>query len=243
VQAIHRARSRACAGFTLLEVAILLVIVGLIIMGTVRAQQLIRNAQVRDFIAQQDAVEQAVLAFQDRFHALPGDYLEASSNISCGSSACLDGNGNGRVEPGTGGAIHEDILAWQHLSAAGFLRGNYQMLNPGVAVPAPDNTPSNVFGGYLQLAFDDNWGYSANTVARHNLKTGNYVPAAVLAEVDRKIDDGLPGTGRFQFSAYAGAGDAPVGGTTGGCTDADSPAATWLEASGSDNCGAATLLR
>ena len=41
--------------------------------------------------------------------------------------SCLNGNGNGLVEPGTGGAIHEEILAWQHLSAAGFLRGNYQM--------------------------------------------------------------------------------------------------------------------
>jgi hypothetical protein len=244
VQAVHPARSWACAGFTLVEVAILLVIVGLLVMGAVRAQQLILNARVREFIAQQDAVERAVLAFEDRFHALPGDYSEASRNISCGPSGCLDGNGNGRVEPGTGAAMHEDILAWQHLSAAGFLRGHYEMLNPGVASPTPDNTPTNVFGGYLHIAFDNNWGYSANSVERHNVKTGNYVPAAVLAEVDRKIDDGSAGAGRFQFSTYAGAGDPPpVGGTANGCTDADSPGAGWLERNGSDNCGATTLLR
>ena len=213
-------------------------------MSTVRAQQLIRNARVRDFIAQQDAVEHAVLAFEDRFRALPGDYSQASATISCGASACLNGNGNGRVEPGTGGAIHEEILAWHQLSAAGFLRGNYEMLNPGVASPTLENTPSNVFGGYLQIVFDDNWGYSANMVERHNIKTGNYVSAAVLAEVDRKIDDGLPGAGRFQFSTYAGAGDPPpVGGTVNGCTDADSPEAAWIERDGSDNCGATTLLR
>jgi len=148
------------------------------------------------------------------------------------------------VEAGTGGAIHEDILAWQHLAAAGFLRGDYRMLHPSVAVPAPDNTPRNGFGGYLQIATDSAWGFSTNTVVRPNIKTGNYVPAAVLAEVDRKVDDGLPGAGRLQFSTYAGAGTPPaVGGAADGCTDADSPQAAWLERPGSDNCGAATLLR
>jgi hypothetical protein len=227
----------------LVEVAIVLVIVGLLIEVVMQGQELIQNARVRDIIAQQAAAEQAVLAFQDRFRFLPGDYPAASTDIACSPGVCLNGNGNGRVEPGTGGAIHEEILAWQHLSAAEFLRGNYQMLTSAVAAPAPDNTPSSVFGGYLEIAFDSTWGYSTNTAARHNIKTGNYVPAAVLAEVDRKIDDGLPGAGHFQFSTYAGAGAAPaVGGTADGCTDADSPAAAWLERAGSDNCGAATLL-
>jgi hypothetical protein len=195
-------------------------------------------------MAQQDGAKQTVLAFQDRFRALPGDYAEASVNINCGSGACLNGTGNGRVDPGTGGALHEEILAWQHLSAAGFLNGNYEMLNVGVTAPTADNTPRNVFGGYLQFVFDSTWGNSTNTAARHNLKSGNYVPAAVLAEVDRKTDDGLPGTGRFQFSTYAGTGDPPpIGGTSDGCTDADSAPAAWLERSGFDNCGAATLLR
>ena len=244
MQALYPARLRACVGFTLVEVAILLVMVGLLIMGVMRAQQLILNARVRDFIAQQDEVERAVLAFEDRFRALPGDYASASADIDCKPVACLNGNGNGRVEPATGGAIHEDILAWQHLSAAGFLRADYKMLDSGVASPTPDNTPSSRFGGYFQIAFDSNWGHTGNTIERHNIKTGNYVPAAVLAEVDRKIDDGLPGAGRFQFSTYAGAGDPPpVGGTANGCTDADSPLAAWLERDGSDNCGAATLLR
>ena len=222
----------------------MLVIVGLLVMGTVRAQQLIGNARVRDFIAQQDAVERAILAFEERFRALPGDYAKASTTIDCGTVPCLNGNGNGRVEPGTDGAIHEDILAWRHMSAAGFLREHFQMLDPSTSIPSGDNTPSTVFGGYLHIAFDHNWGYSGNRSQRHNLKTGNYVPAAVLAEVDRKIDDGLPGAGRFQFSSYAGAGTSPpIGGAETGCTDADSPTAAWLERGGFDNCGAATLLR
>jgi type II secretory pathway pseudopilin PulG len=227
-------------GFTLLEFAVIVVIVGLMIVGVLKGQYLIHNARVHDIIAQQSAAEQAYLTFQDRYRALPGDYAEASVNIGC--APCLNGNGNGRVEAATGGAIHEDILAWHHLTAAGFLRGDYRMPDPAVSVPAPDNTPRNVFGGYLQIVFDSDWGYSANTTARHNIKTGNYVPAEVLAEVDRKIDDGAPGAGRFQFSTYAGTGAAPVGGTAIGCTNADSIAAVWNARSGSDNCGAATLL-
>jgi Tfp pilus assembly protein PilV len=225
-------------GFSLVEVAIILVLIGLLLMGAVRAQQLILNARVRDLMAHQNAVEQSVLAFEDRFQAPPGDYAEASTYVVCGPNPCLNGNGNGRIEPGTGGAIREDILAWHHLSAAGFLEGPYQMPSSSITQAAPGNTPANTFGGYLQIAFDSDWGTSTNGVERHNIKTGNHVPAQVLAEVDRKIDDGRPISGRFQFSAYAGAGSAPSG-----CISADSPGAAWLEADGPDNCGAATLLR
>ncbi len=239
-RSLHRLAPR---GLTLVETAIILVMVGLLIEFVVKGRELVQNARVRDIISQQGAAESAFLAFQDRFLALPGDYSAANANISCGTSPCLNGNGNGRIEPGTGGAIHEEILAWQHLAAAGFINGRFEMASPTVTAPAPDNTPSSVFGGYLEIVTDNRWGYSGNTASRHNIKTGNYVSAAVLAEVDRKIDDGRPGTGRLRFSTYAGAGPAPaIGGTPNGCTDADSVSASWLEANGSDNCGAATLI-
>ena len=234
-----RAGAQISRGFTLLETALAIVIFGLTTQGVLVGQQLIYNARVRNLIAQQNAVEAAFSAFQDRFRALPGDYAAASSNLDCGASACLNGNGNGRIEPGTAGSLHEDILAWHQLVASGLLSGEYRMLNPGVAIPASDNTPTNVFGGYLQIVSDSAWGYTSNTAVRHNVKTGNLIPVAILAEVDRKIDDGLPGSGRLQFSTYAGLAAAP---TSGGCTNIDSPAAVWSISVGADNCGAATLL-
>src|SRR5690349_14295067 len=236
----NRAHSRQADGFTLLDTAITLVIAGLLIQVVLTGQQLIQGARVRNVIAQQTAVEAAVVAFQDRFHALPGDYAKASSTMVCDPAPCIDGNGNGHVEPGTPGAIHEEILVWQHLSAAGFLQTSYRMSGAGEATATAQNTPRNVYGGYLQMAFDSNWGFSGNTVLRHNIKTGNYIPVSVLSEVDRKTDDGKPGTGRLQFSRYAGFGAIPpAGGTAGACTDADTTAASWDVRADNDNCGAA----
>jgi hypothetical protein len=73
---------------------------------------------------------------------------------------------------------------------------------------------------------------------RHNIKTGNLIPVAILAEVDQKIDDGLAGSGRLQFSSYAGLADASAAGR---CMQSDAPAAAW-NITGPENCGAATLL-
>ena len=107
----------------------------------------------------------------------------------------------------------------------------------------PENAPRNATGGFLQIAFDNKWGYSANPARRHNIKTGNNVAVEILAEVDRKIDDGLPASGRFQFSTYAADADAPAWGAGGThCLTADGPTATWNVGGGQVNCGAATLL-
>ncbi|HEU5284497.1 MAG TPA: hypothetical protein VFU53_11830 [Burkholderiales bacterium] len=207
-------------------------------------QNLIHDARVRSIIAQQGAVESAVLAFQDRYRALPGDYAGASIQIACAPSPCLNGDGNGWIDPVNANALREDILAWTHLAAAGLLENRFSMPSAGVLTPSDENTPSNALGAYMHLASDDTWGASLNNVRRINIKTGNMVPVEILAHVDSKIDDGRPGSGRFQFSTYAAIGAAPAaGGSTDACTDADTPDAVWQVQSGQSNCGAATLLR
>src|SRR5882672_9802397 len=100
-------------GFTLVEIAIVLVIIGLLLGGILKGQELITNARVRNVADQQNAVKAAFYAFQDRFRALPGDYAQADTNIP-NIVATRVGNGNSRIEAG------ESVLAWYHLTNAGF---------------------------------------------------------------------------------------------------------------------------
>jgi prepilin-type N-terminal cleavage/methylation domain-containing protein len=229
--------NRAQEGFTLIEVAIVLVIIGLLLGGVAKSQELISSSRVRSIISQQDGVKAAFLGFQDRYHALPGDYDAADTNILCGVSPCLKGNGNGLIEAAaTGSVAHEEILAWNHLAAAGFLNGNYVMANASVAVPDQTNTPKNTYTVYIQLVYDATWGASGNTVRRHNIKTGNLLPVELLAEIDRKVDDGKPYTGAFQFSTYV-----PPSATAPNPADCIS-GLDWNVLGAHTNCGAASVL-
>src|SRR6476659_9573614 len=83
------------SGFTLIEIAIVLVIIGLLLGGVLKGQELITGARVRNLIQQQDGVKAAYFGFLDRFRALPGDYANATTTITgvVASSGC--GNGNG----------------------------------------------------------------------------------------------------------------------------------------------------
>jgi len=114
-------------GFTLIEIAIVLVIIGLLLGGVLKGQELITSARVRNLISQQDGVKAAYFGFLDRFRALPGDYSQAAGNINCGTGTpCTNGNNNGRIESVVlGGAVDEQIAVWEHLSKAGFINGSY----------------------------------------------------------------------------------------------------------------------
>ena len=81
---------RRQAGFTLLEIAIALVTIGLLFGATLAGQELVTGARVRNLIAQQDAVQAAYLAFQDRYRGYPGDYAQAMRTIP---DVAADGNG------------------------------------------------------------------------------------------------------------------------------------------------------
>ena len=101
------ATQRNQQGFTLIEIAIVLVIIGLLLGGILKGQELITSARVRSLISQQDGIKAAFYGFQDRYRALPGDYASASTNILMTTTgANADGNGNGRVDVPGGAAGH-----------------------------------------------------------------------------------------------------------------------------------------
>ena len=227
------------SGFTLIEIAIVLVIIGLLLGGVLKGQELITSARVRNIITQQDGIKAAYFGFQDRYRALPGDYPGALATANIPQvAATIGGDGDGVIELTT-----ESTAAWTHLSQAGFLNASYNMASATEAV-ASTNTPTNPYNAYLQIIFDNVYGAGGVTAPpqRPNLKTGNAIPVALIGEVDRKLDDGNAYTGTFQFSAYLGnGGPAPVVAT---CTVAAAGVARgqWDVSQNSSNCGGASLF-
>ena len=125
-------------GFTLIELAIVLVIIGLLLGGVLKGQELINSARVKTLITELKNTQVYIYGYQDRFRALPGDDQQA--NGSCGwdgsdywrpcsewrDSRCL----------GFGYATDESYLFWQHVRLAGLASGstvagaaNYEPLN------------------------------------------------------------------------------------------------------------------
>lgn len=235
----ERRRVRSQRAFTLLEVAFVLVVVGLIVGGVVMGQELIMGARARSLINQQHELRAAFFNFQDRYQFPPGDYSDAIANVG----ATRNGDGDGRVE-GTREGGTENVLAWEHLSRAGLIGGRYTY---SVTPPYDDAILRSPFGPFLDLAFD-NWHGDPTTTTRkiHNIKTGNGIPAAILGEVDVKIDDGKALSGSFQFSDFTIGGE-PVLSLGSGPACVSDDAAThgsWNVAVSPSamNCGAATLL-
>src|SRR5262245_17672776 len=206
-------------GFTLIEMDIVLVIIGLLLGGELKGQELITGARVRNLISQQDGIKAAFFGFQDRYRALPGDHAAASTNIA---GVTITGDGNGRIEAPNAAGTHEESLVWNHLTAARCLHGSHPMAHSSVRAPAPSHNPVNPYSVYLTLAYDANYG-TGTPPAKHNLKPGSQVPVEIMAEVDRKVDDGQPYAGGFQFSTHAPTGfTAPVGVGANGCITASS---------------------
>lgn len=220
------------SGFTLIEIAIVLVIIGLLLGGILKGQELINSARVRNVISQQDGIKAAYFGFQDRYRAIPGDYTgpQALANIPGIANATVGGNGNGAIADVGGNT--ETVLAWTHLARSGFITGPY---NATTATPArtTDNMPTNPYNALIEIAFDN--AYQGAGAPRVNIKTGNQLLVEILAEIDRKVDDSQATAGNFRFSAYNGGAAAP---TLADCVTVNN----WNVAGGSANCGAAGLF-
>ena len=83
-------------GFTLIEMSIVLVIIGLIIGGILKGQEIIESARQKNLISQFDALRASANTFIDRFGSQPGDYLLATTRVS-GAAGVVNGGGNGTV--------------------------------------------------------------------------------------------------------------------------------------------------
>lgn len=222
-------------GFSLVEVALVMIIFVLLASAVLAANELLMSARARGLAADIESYRTAYLGFVDRYRALPGDFALATERVR---GASVNGDGNGRIEDRRGGGgANEPVAAWEHLAHAGFLQGGFRYRPEGESV---DSAPIGAFGAFPHFEYGNR--YAGNAVARHNISTGNLVPPGVLGEVDRKLDDGSATTGSMRYSSVDTVGLAP---SAVNCFDTlGTVSGAWrpTSASSETNCGATWLL-
>lgn len=182
----HKTRQ---SGFTLVEIAIVLVIIGLLLGGVLKGQALIDNAKYKNFVKQIESVRAATLTFQDQFKGLPGDLL----NVSALDSAATPGNGDGLIAGGACNAVEESCVVWSHLRYAGLIAGDPTLVDGTANI-------NHTYGGLISGIAYGNW---ANGVNEHKILVYT-LPGDVAQRYDNEFDDGNATTG--DVARYGGSG-------------------------------------
>ncbi len=200
-------------GFTLVELAIVMIIIGLLIGGILKGQELIANAQVTSTVAQIKGIEAAASTFRDMYNAMPGDITNPGVRLpGCGAEPCSTaGNGDGRVTaaPGAVMANNEGLRFWTHLNAVDLLTGIDGTATIAWGAGFPAASIAGGFGIGFAADADGMTGETANAVVRGGHYIAMYAaPATAIgaignaslsatqaARIDRKMDDGMPKTG------------------------------------------------
>lgn len=202
-------------GFTLVELAIVMTIIGLLIGGVIKGQELVRNARVNKTVEMIHAVEAATLTFRDVYANLPGDHPYATSRIQGCTAAnfCQSGDGNNRVitgntDPTWTSAITdpEPTQFWKHLALANFMKGIVPSADPSAKLFGRTH-PTLPIGGGIEYYYDRvmvTGGAGGGRTSSHLMRLTNGPPgtpsnpvASTLEafSLDEKIDDGMPNTG------------------------------------------------
>ena len=200
-------------GFTLVEIAIVLVIIGLLLGGILKGQELINSARVRNLADQSSGVQAAYFGFIDRYRQVPGDMLATTACTVVGSAVDSANCPAGTIGGGVGGAANgqngrvdmwgEAGAVWTHLSVAGFLSGTFTGATANAAayeggtLAIPPAVPSNAYQNPIFLGMTDDYDEAtgaANAIVRLAYSFGAS-PASILRELDVKLDDSLPGSG------------------------------------------------
>jgi prepilin-type N-terminal cleavage/methylation domain-containing protein len=188
-------------GFTLVEIAIVLVIIGLLLGGILKGQEMITQAKIKNVMADFSGISAAYHGYQDRYRRLPGDDSQAAArwtDLTAGA-ANDDGDGNGVVAGAYNGAGNiESRNFWLHLRKAGFVAGTGK------------DQPFNALTGMLGVQT----GNGATPPVAALLDAGGpgfvglimcsaNLPDKIAIAVDTQMDDGLAGKGTVRALAQA----------------------------------------
>lgn len=202
-------------GFTLIEIAVVLVIAGLIIGGIMGGQSLLRQSQLQTVISDYTKYSSTANQFRLQYGGWPGDLADATNywgddatncsdtNVANGSPGTCNGNGDGDIADST-----EPYRAWQQLVLAKLIKGSFS--GTGTAAVPGTNTPSSRvsgagwnFGYKAVTSSDTDWydqelknflTFGATNAA--TLPQGATLTASEAWNIDKKLDDSTPAYGR-----------------------------------------------
>jgi prepilin-type N-terminal cleavage/methylation domain-containing protein len=216
------ARSRQ-NGFTLVEIAIVLVIIGLLIGLFLKGWELQVSARVRALAATSLGVQAAYHGFTDRYDHVPGDWNAVDASAAIGASITGGGNDNGVLDSPPGGSVYDEMNGlWEQLSKGGFIVGAYSGTANTEPTVSNNLAPINVFNGIVIIGITDD--YEGVATKRLHVVVGRGLPVGVARELDVKLDDSAPETGRVRatlddadLTVFTGAND--WGGRVAECVD------------------------
>ena len=177
------------SGFTLVEIAIVLVIIGLLLGGVLKGQEMINNAKIKSVINDMKSVPTAYYAYMDRYRAIPGDDSQASTRFA---TLATNGNGDGAI----GGTYTtqnwtiESTYFWRHTGLAGFTTGPTDQQSTVL----PNNSVGGLLGVQSQVGAAGNatYGMTGPVVCAGN------VPWKIAQSVDTQLDDGNAAGGNLR---------------------------------------------
>ncbi|WP_018606727.1 prepilin-type N-terminal cleavage/methylation domain-containing protein [Uliginosibacterium gangwonense] len=182
------------SGFTLVEIAIVLVIIGLLLGGVLKGQELINSAKSKAVISDFRNTATMIAAYQDRFRALPGDDANAAKHLS-GAVNATGTPGDGLIGGvwNSSTATDESVLLWQHLRLAGLAAGD--TTDPASAASLTDWLPRNTEGGRIGV---QSTVPVAGWPGRLFVCQSN-ISGRIAQQVDTTMDDGSSDKGSVRF--------------------------------------------
>ena len=135
------------SGFTLVEIAIVLVIIGLLLGGILKGQELINSAKVKNLANDFRTIPTYIYAYQDKFKALPGDDPAAATHLPTAGVAD-NGNGNSVINGAWDSqtVTDESFLFWRHVRLANLAAGSTDITN--VQEYIPRNAVAGIIGNH-----------------------------------------------------------------------------------------------
>jgi len=222
------------SGFTLIEIAIVLVIIGLLLGGVLKGQELINSAKVKNLATDFKNVPIYIYGYQDKYKALPGDdalanqhlgasAVVASSPVNCSGTSADPCLGNGVINgPWDSTKVtDESYLFWQHIRMAGFGPGSTDASNTPQAIQA--YRPTNAVGGKIGVTNSLTDSPITGMVGTY-IVCSDAIPFKFAKQLDVSLDDGNTGTGSVQVTlAGTSTGGTPISNVTGTPPSDDTP--------------------